>query len=805
MSLFLTLLCIIATDAQIYDPPMPDPLRRKAGMNMKWHFYKGNPNGNPGSASYNDSGTGWSLVNIPHSCSYDSAPVVVTGEADWAAESNYYKGNCWYRKTFGVPSGTKKLFIEFEGAMQVATVYVNGAQVGQHSTSGYTPFYFDISNYLKRGDNNVVAVRLNNAVNNDIPPGSSNSRPDFLLYSGLYRSVWLHAKDSVYIPIYSQHVQTVDVSASSARIRAITPVKNGTASAKTITVDVTLFDAVKENVVTTSSTQSIPANTTDTIDITTGTFTPKLWSPSSPYLYSVQTLVSIDGVVVDSVVEPCGVRWITWNTGPGGYFSLNGSRLQIKGMCVHQFQGWMENAVPDSRFYQEVKLLKNMGCNSIRCSHYPRPQAFYDACDRLGMLVYVEIPTWGWGYTPTATCWARMDSCVQEMVVAGRNHPCIYLWGLYNEPRTDGNFAPQITPLNATAHRFDSTRFTCVANAFGTANNAARVPDVQGLNYVSSGDAGAYRWINTEARSGFYYASYRGSPIDLDTTYPSTRTSTKGAGAFEWDSTQMPFSIATTGQMAGAHFWCFKDYNSPCNTNGNEGVVDRLTVPKTIFYLFRKFWTGAAPDYPRPGTATRIELECDTTTLRANETDIFLLTASMRDANGHLISSATGKVTFTVNPSTAGSIFGGNAVPAYAGRAGAFFRTSTIPATAITVTASYPGIATSADITLSTVRDTNQVPPYSVTALKTTAFSGTTERYRLTTALTAKGLVFRCPPEKGRLTVVTFSGKTLLSRDVKQSASVSINRRTLGTGVLIAVWEGAARRICSRINMVQHR
>jgi beta-galactosidase len=796
--LFMCLPFAFPVRSAIYDPPMPDPLKRKADMSRNWQFYKGTPTGTPQQTLYNDSGTGWSKVVLPHSCSYDSAPVVVTTTANWSAESNHYKGNCWYRKTFGVPLSAKKLFIEFEGAMQVATVYVNGNTVGTHNNSGYTPFVFDITQWITRGANNVVAVMLNNAVNNDIPPGSSGSRPDFLLYSGLYRAVWLHAKDSVYVPIYGQFIQTVNVSAASAQIHALTPVKNDATAAKTVSVTVTLFNATQTSVATLTSALSIAAGVLDTFDMTLPAIgNPNLWSPSSPYMYSVQTLVRVGGVVVDSVVEPCGFRWITWATGSGGSFNLNGSRLQIKGVCVHQFQGWMENAVPATRFWQEVKLLKNMGCNSIRCSHYPRAQSFYDACDKLGMLLYVEQPSWGWGYTPTATGWARMDSCVREMVISGRNHPSIYLWGLYNEPDVTLNFSTQVTPLNNTAHLNDATRYTAIANAFGTANAAARVPDVEGLNYIATGDAGAYRWIGTESRSGFYYASWRGSTIDLDTT---STTSTAGSAYFEWINTEMPNSLNTTGQLSGVHFWCFKDYNSPCNTNGNEGLVDRFTVPKTIFYMFRKYWTGLAPDYPRPGTATTIQLLSDTNSLRANGADVFLITTTLRDGAGHQISSVNGNVTYTVTPASAATIFGGNVQPAYAGRAGVFLRTTTVPANPITVTAAYGGLTT-ASISLTTLQDTNWVPPYTATAVKGAALLSR-DLYKLRVTFTAKGLVLQCPPAEGKLTIVNCLGRTVYHRDVTKGEQVFISRHSLGSGLLHAVWEGSGRRVSSRVNVM---
>lgn len=798
MSLLVSFCCAFPVLSQIVQPSVPDPLKRKAKMNTNWHFYKGILSGAQ-ATNFNDSGTGWSPVVLPHSCSYDSAPVVVTGQANWAAENGYYKGDCWYRKTFGVPASTKKLFIEFEGAMQVATVYINGTQVGQHINSGYTPFYYDITGYITRGVNNVVAVLLHNSIDaaaGDIPPGTTTARPDYLLYSGLYRSVWLHAKDSVYIPIYSQHIQTANVSAASAQIHALTPVKNDRTTAQTVSVTLTLFDATQTSVVTQNQTLSIPAGTLDTFDMTTAAISnPHLWSPSSPYLYSVQTLVRVGGVVVDSVVEPCGIRWITWATGSGGSFNLNGSRLEVRGMCVHQFEGWIENAVPDTRYWQEVKLLKNMGCNSVRCSHYPRAQAFYDACDKQGMLVYVEQPSWGWGYTPTALCWARMDSCVKEMVLSGRNHPSIYLWGLYNEPIVSGNFSSQIGVLNSMAHSLDTTRFTAEAN-IQTFNSAATVPDVEGLNYTTTGTAGAYRWLGTESRNTntFSTSSYRGSSLDLDTTTDMTA----GTAYEEW--TQMSFTLNTSGQLSGGHFWCFKEYNSPCNLSGGEGVVDRLTVPKTMFYMYRKYWTGLAPDYPRPGTATTIQLLSDTLgPLRANGADVFLLTTTLRDGNGHQISSATGNVTYTVTPANAGKIFGGNVQPAYAGRAGAFLQTTTTPAT-ITVTAAYAGLTT-ASITLTTLADTNRVPPFGPVSVTTPALL-LNDVFKLRITSTAKGLVFRCPPAQGRLTVVNCLGKTVFDRDVTRDASVFIRRGIFGPGLFYGIWEGSGKRAVSRLNVM---
>lgn len=787
-------------NAAIFDPPMPDPLMRKANMNMKWRFYQGTPTGTPQAVSYNDSGAGWTLVNAPHSASYDAAPRGSTGTSSWTTEANYYKGTCWYRKTFGIPLSAKKVFIEFEGAMQVTTVYVNGTQVGQHLFSGYTPFYYDISSLIVRGANNVVALSLNNAYNNDIPPGSSSGRPDFLLYSGLCRAVWLHGKDSVYVPIYSQHVRTINVSASSAQIRAITPVRNDALAAKSVTAEFTLFNAANATVVTSSMTISIPAGTLDTFDMTTGTFTPALWSPSNPYLYKAQTLLRVGGVVVDSVVEPCGVRWFTWTAASGFY--LNGSRLEIQGVCAHQQQGWIENAVPDSRYFQEVKQIKAMGANSIRCAHYPRAQAFYDACDRLGLLIYVEIPSWGWGYTPTATWWTRADSCAKWMVLSARNHPCVYIWGLYNEPVPNPyvSFATPITTMNNVVKAIDPDRFTATSNIYSTAyggtgwNPSATIPDVVGLNYSTTFSSTAYRWVGTESSDDFYRPQIRGSAADLDTSSTSWYQR-------EWNCINFTQDTVTVRQLAGGAFWCWKDYNSPCNTNGNEGIVDRICVPKTVYYKFRAMWTSPSipTDNPIAGTATRIELLADTMTLRANEANVFLITATMRNANGRQISSDSGNVTFTVTPSAAATFYGGNVVRAYGGRAGALLKTATTPAS-ITLSAAY-GTLPTASIILTTQQDTNQVPPYTATAVTTAALLSS-DRYQLKVTSTVKGLMFRCPPAAGKLTIVNCMGRTVYSREVAQGEQVLISRRALGSGLLYGIWEGANRRVSSRVNVM---
>ncbi|MBN1128295.1 MAG: hypothetical protein JXA71_04880, partial [Chitinispirillaceae bacterium] len=630
---------------------------------------------------------------------------------------------------------------------------------------------------------------------------------------GLHRSVWLHFKDSVYVPVYQQFIRTENVSASSAQVRALTPVRNGRPSTQAVQVTVNVLNASQTIVSTLTSTLSIPANTLDTFDMTLPAISnPALWSLSNPNMYSVQTLVRTGTTVVDSVVEPCGFRWFTWSSTNG--FSLNGTRIEIKGVCVHQAMSWIENAVPDQKYYYEVKVIKAMGCNSIRCAHYPRPQAFYDACDRLGMLCYPEIPTWGWSLNPNTTCWREMDSCVREMVLAARNHPSIYLWGLYNEPNRDAgaqDFTPYITTMNNTAHALDPTRLTTIANnVSGTMPTCMVVPDVLGLNYstghsvtVNGRNTANMAWLNCESRNPgtFGTRNFRGSSVDLDTSETANCAGSAGNDRCEWDS--FSFTTATSGHLAGGHFWCWKDYNSSWNTGAAEGIVDPYNVPKTMYYYFAKKWNSAyVTDYPRPGTATQIDFRVDTNSLPADSVNVFLLTAALRDGSNRQISSDSNcTVTFTLSDPTRGIIFGGNRVKPLGGKAAAFLRTSKSPGT-FTVTASVTcRTMPSQTVTLTTTA----VPPETYvgpTSVKPSDAQAKIEARELRVTHASRGVVIHCPRSAGHLRIIDCQGRTIYSHDVRSGESLFMSRHSLGAGLFYGVWEDGKGRLVSRVMTV---
>jgi hypothetical protein len=661
---------------------------------------RGNPPapGSPYETGYSDNS--WANVNIPSSASYD-APTKI--EEDKTISG----GICWYRKKFTIPATAKhtgKLFLQFDGAMQAATAWLNGNLIGVHDNSGYTGFKFDITGKTVSGEN-ILVVKLDNTYSSAIPPGNTGdpTGPDFYLFSGLYRNVWLVCTDKCFIPVNGQQISVVRkdsamTTASRAYIRIKTPVKNEYATAKNIVVQYCLaYGDVDFGFLLDSCAGTVDAGQTAVFEKTVSFDNPRLWSPSNPYLYRLFTRVLADGAVVDDNVDRFGVRWFTWN--PNENFKVNDQTVYVRGTCLHQMYPWIQNAATPSRFYKDIKLAKDMGANLIRCSHYPRDPSWYNACDEMGMLLFVEIPTWGVGKTSYPdSLWTREAGCMDEMVETGYNHPSIMAWGLFNEP--SGEFTDQITALNNQAHRLDSTRMTYMAN--NNVNlNILKIPDIAGMNYAVSSQITItpvpQRVINTEFHPGWVDGNwtFRGDTADKIAAIANSYWA-------DWQT------VVADSKESGGMLWCHADYNSPVNSNP-EGVVDAYRIPKSAYYLFRKNWTGVSydNDIPVTGTAAMLKIEADTNLLVADGCDCAFIYVSVRDAAGRCIHTGYGsKSTTTVNFTVIGNAtaFGSTSVKVNGGKCGLLIRSTNAPGT-ITVSASANGL-TGASVQITSVADT---------------------------------------------------------------------------------------------------
>jgi len=693
--------CFFAAQADFY-PERIYKERAKIKLNTGWTFYsemRGNSpaSGNPYEVAYSDNT--WSKVNIPHSASYD-APTKTEEDKTIAG------GICWYRKKFTVPASAKhtdKLFLQFDGAMQSATVWLNGTQLGIHDNSGYTGFKFDITGKTVAGDN-VLVVNLDNTYNVAIPPGNAGDAtgPDYYIFSGLYRNVWLVCADKCYIPINGQQISVLRkdptmTTASKAYIKVKTPVKNEYAAAKNVVLQYCIaYGDVNSGIVVDSSIGSVAAGQTTMFEKILSFDNPKLWSTTSPYLYRIFTRVFADGAIVDDNVDRFGVRWFTWN--PNENFKVNDQAVYLRGLSMHQMFPWVQNAATPSRFFKDIKLAKDMGTNLVRCAHYPRDPSWYNACDEMGMLLYVEIPTWGVGKTSYADeFWTRETGCMNEMVEVGYNHPSIVAWGLFNEPW--GEFTSNITALNNQAHALDSTRMTYMANN-NAGLNIMNIPDIAGLNYMVSTDILVkplpQRLLNTEFHKGWELSwSFRGDAND-------NLTNNAHDVWVDWQAV-----IADTKESGGT-WWCHADYNSAVTRNP-MGAVDAYRIPKCSYYLFRKNWTNVPyeNDLPTTGTATSLKIEADTNSLVADGSDCAFIYVSVRDATGKCIhtgygTSSTTTVNFTVTgPAT---YFGASAVKVDGGKCALMIRSTNTPGT-ISIKATATGL-TEASATVASVADT---------------------------------------------------------------------------------------------------
>ncbi len=788
-----------------------------AAFNLDWKFYKGTPAGTPQNVAYNDAA--WATVSVPHSASYD--PPTVAGEL--ASYGNVHAPNVdyWYRKKFFCPANARKVFVQFGAVMQSAIVFVNGAQVGAHYNSGYTGFFFDISGNVARGDTTCIAVHAN--INNDgnIPPGdfgngSSGSGPDYLLYSGMYRDVRLLFKDSVYVPLRGQRIATTG-TITSPTVHAVTTVRNDAMGAKSVTVSLTVRNTAGASVATQTSTQSVPATGTLNFDMTTDAIaTPSLWSPSSPTLYSLQTLVSVGGVVADSVVEEIGLRFYSWSSSTPGGISVNGVRTELKGVCLAQFMGWIENAVPDSRYAKQVAMIKAMGINSIRCSHYPRADAFYRACDSVGMMVLVEVPNWGYGntYYNLPLFWTRMYSADSEMVLDGYNHPCIWGWSLFNEP-TDNNLGPMFANEDSIIHRLESPalagRVTLVANASGAVSGLPYPLDIWGLNYLTSLPSNlassTLPIVNTEEYSRDWLRDFiRGCAMDLDVGASSE-------AAYEWNDMNNTWN--TSDKCAGGHFWCFMDYCSYVNEVGREGLVDRLYIPKNVYFMFRNKLLGTATDYWINGTATSVDCAADLTSLRADGSDVSQIVATLRNGTQCVQQNCT--VTFSASPaSCVTALCSGDSVSPQSGnpvtvafeggRAGILLRASRIPG-GITVSATTSCGLTIAPVTVVSTAVTEPIPTLSwggTGILPASYVHPPTGQLRLKTQFTGNGLAISFPAGVERtVQIIDCQGRTLASYVLKNGTSALVNRSATGNGAFYAIWDDSSSQTLTPITILR--
>ena len=575
-------------------------------------------------AEYND--TWWRLLDVPH---------------DWAREGDFFVGHPsgagggalpggigWYRKTFTLSdydSARDRYYLEFDGVYMNSTVYVNGQKAG-HRPYGYSSFEYDITPYLRQGEN-VVAVRVDNS-----------DQPNSRWYSGcgIYRHVWLTKTAPVHVAHWGVHADARVVKGKGRLDIAVTLEGQGTVANTLIAPDGRVVGRSKglKSTITVSN--------------------PKLWSCETPYIYTLRTEVSSGGRVVDTYETTTGFRSFRFDPETG--FWLNGRNMKLNGVCEHHDFGCLGAALNEDALHRKLTKLKAMGVNSIRSSHNPPAPELLAMCDTMGLIVMDESFDM-WRRKKTQNDYARFfdewhERDLADLILRDRNHPSILMWSIGNEVLEQWSSAEADTLtleqanliLNAghdastlakdgelsvqsllTQHladivkRYDTSRpITAGCNEPDPGNHLFKsgAIDIIGFNYhhqwvkdVPKNFPGK-PFIMSESVSALQTRGYYMMPSDsvyvapkewwLPYTDPTYMCSAYDNMHASWSSTHEETwdVVKHTPYVGGQYIWTGFDYLGEPTPYGFParssyfGIIDLAGFPKDSYYMYQSEWTS---------------------------------------------------------------------------------------------------------------------------------------------------------------------------------------------------------------------
>jgi beta-galactosidase len=511
------------------------PLRERISLNADWRFQKGDPPGTEGRLAYekikdwvtatgnefvlssdarkpdqltgnlggdisytqhNFDDRGWRQLNLPHDWGiegpFNQDYPGETGKLPWW-------GVAWYRKHFAVPVDEKgkQFYLDIDGAMSYAAVWLNGRFVGGWPY-GYASFELDLTPFIDYGRENVLAVRLDN------PPDSSRWYPG----GGIYRNVWLVKTAAIHVGHWGTHVTTPEVDRSAATVNLKVTVDNDSTSPATLTLNTQIYELGSEGqkigaavASATPLTMKVGVRATENSETNIRVNKPKLWNLQKPNLYGAVTTIEQNGKAIDRYETVFGFRTIKFDAHSG--FFLNGEHVAIKGVCNHHDLGPLGSALNLRALERQLEILKEMGANAIRTSHNPPAPELLELADRMGFLVMDEaFDCWKRGkkkndYHLLFDDWHEKDWRAQ--LRRDRNHPSVILWSTGNEieeQRTpEGQRVAQ--ELVRIAHEEDPTRPATAAcnNTEAGYNGFQKTVDIFGYNY-KPGEYGKFRQSN---------------------------------------------------------------------------------------------------------------------------------------------------------------------------------------------------------------------------------------------------------------------------------------------------------------------
>ena len=603
------------------------------------------PEGNPGEniayvkSDFDDSE--WRHLNLPH---------------DWAIEGPFnidyngstgklpYWGIRWYRKTLELSQDDagKQIYLDIDGAMSYASVWCNGQYVGGWPY-GYASFRLDLTPYIKAGQKNVLAIRLDN------PDDTSRWYPG----SGIYRNVWLVKTSPVHVEQWGTFVRNQQVDSEIAVMEMGVNIENHAGKDVQVKLQTSVYLQGKDGrpvgeEVTQSMTKDI-AIKKDSWSSARFQFKvdkPKLWDIDTPNCYVAVSRVFMDGKEMDSYETSFGIRTIEFNHDQG--FMLNGQKVAIKGVCMHHDLGALGAAFNEVAAERQLRIMKEMGANAIRTSHNPPAPELVALCDRMGLMMQLELAdTWQKGkrkndYNLLFDDWSEAD--MRSLVRHYRNHPSVIMWSIGNEMPDQTTDQGVIIARNLTAycHDEDTTRPTSLGcnKRDAVFRDIVNQVDIFGLNYFHK----TYPVFKEQNPTRRYHASETSSATSSRGEYffPVTTDVNDSRSGFQlssYDMTTIGWGCAPEVQfkmneeypfMSGEFVWTGFDYlgePTPYNkdltnllnfSDPNElekarkeleelgkiktpsrssyfGIVDLCGFPKDRYYNYKSYWR---PDVP---------------------------------------------------------------------------------------------------------------------------------------------------------------------------------------------------------------
>ena len=562
--------------------------RNVINFNTDWHYKKGDVAGGEKVDFADDK---WVYVNLPHTTTFYTAE-----------NKDAYLGISWYRKDFQVDNNLKgkRLMLTFEAAMQKAEVYINGQKVTTHA-GGYIPFVIDITDKVNYGEKNTIAVKIDSRPDRNVAPGKD--KPDFQYFGGIYGNSYITVTDELHITDAVEANETAgggvfitapEVAKDRATVKVKTHVENEGKESKETTLLTEIVGESGEVVASQEDKVSIAGGEKKYFNQSLQVTNPRLWSPDTPELYTVRSTVKADGVVKDVVETTYGIRKVEWRR-DGLY--INDKKTETEGANLHAETYMLGNAIPDNAIYEEVKRFKENGFDIVRMSHYPHRQAYYDACDKYGVMI-VECAS-GWQYFSNSQ--AFKESTYKELktdIRHKRNHPSIVAWeSSLNESSYNREWATEMNRIVKEEYPKDKASYgytagcyqwdvwdiglsTPQAGIFGTGNEGAENPKYKDKpmiiaeygDWTYGGSSSTTRVTREDKNDAGKKGGDEGMLIQSDNAQESVQT-IRSRGK-NWLGASMYWDYADyAGFDAGMLTYC--------------GVVDVHRIPKHSAYFYQ--------------------------------------------------------------------------------------------------------------------------------------------------------------------------------------------------------------------------